>query len=142
MTRPLDGYLQTADALSRLQDHAARLVRLQSVLDELIPPPLGEACRVANLRQDELIIHVSHGAAAARLKQMLPTLQEGYTRRGHAIASIKVRVHLEAPRPGPPPPRVRQVSPVMRDELARLAEHLPKESPLAAALARFIRRSG
>lgn len=141
MTRPLDGYFHGADALSRLQEHASRLLRLQAVLDELLPPPLAEACRVANLRQDELILHTSHGAAAARLRQMLPSLQEAYIRRGHLIGSIKVRVHLEAPRPDPRPATVRKVSTDARDELARLADHLPKESPLAAALARFIRRT-
>ena len=66
MTRPLSRFLG-GDALARLQDHAARLNRLQAVLDGMLPPQLQGQCRVANLKEGSLIVAAGGGAAAVRV---------------------------------------------------------------------------
>jgi hypothetical protein len=141
MTQPLDRYLRSADALSRLAEHAARLVRLQAILAGELPPNLAESCGVANLKEDELVIHARGGAVAARLKQMLPSLMAAYARQGVLLAGIKVRVEVRNPEAPRPVVTHRPVSARTRGSLAELATALPADSPLARALRRFVGRS-
>lgn len=142
MTRPLDRYIRSADALSRLAEHSARLVRLQAILAQELPPPLAESCGVANLRGEELIIHARSNTVAARLKQMLPSLLEAYARQGVLLTGIKLRVEVRNPIPSRPAVARRDVPPRARGGLATLAAALPATSPLAQALHRLVRQSG
>lgn len=142
MTQPLDRYVQSADPLSRLREHAERLTRLQAILARELPPHLAEVCGVANLKGDELVIHARGGAVAARLKQMAPSLVEAFAAQGVLLASIKVRVEVRNPAPPPPAAPQRAVSPATQDGLAELASTLPEASPLAQALRRFVGHTG
>ena len=142
MSQPLDRYFQRSDSLSHLAEHAARLVRLQAILAEELPPFLAESCGVANLKGTELVIHARGGAMAARLKNMLPGILEAYARRGVLLSGIKVRVEVRNPAPPRPTPPHRAVSAQARGDLAQLASRLPAGSPLAQALRRFVARSG
>jgi hypothetical protein len=142
MIQPLDRYFRSADTLSRLGDHAARLVRLQAILERELPPQLTEMCGVANLKGEELVIHARGGAVAARLKQMIPSLLAAYARQGVLLGGIRLRVEVRNPPPAAPPPPRRSVSSRTRGQLADPAGELPAASPLAQALRRFVRRSG
>jgi Dna[CI] antecedent DciA-like protein len=142
MTQPLDRYFRSADALSRLAEHAARLIRLQAILSRELPPLMAESCGVANLKQDELVIHARSGAVAARLKQMLPSLLQAYARQGVLLAGIQVRVEVRNPTPAPPAVPRRDISAQTRGGLAQLANTLPADAPLAQALRRLVGRSG
>lgn len=142
MTQPLGRYFRSTDPLSRLAEHAARLIRLQAVLARQLPPVMQEACGVANLKGEELVIHARSGAVAARLKQMLPTLLAAYAREGVLLTAIKVRVAVRDPAPPRPRPPRRSVPAEARGGLADLAGALPADSPLALALRRFVGRSG
>ena len=92
MTRLLHRFLGSGDALARLQDHAARLRRLQGALDTALPPQMKGQCQVANLKEGTLVVSAQGGAAAVRLRQMLPSLVEHFARAGHAVQTIKVKV--------------------------------------------------
>jgi len=142
MTQLLDRYFQAADPLSRLREHAARLTRLQAILARELPPHLADVCGVANLKGEELVIHARGGAAAARLKQMVPSLLAAYARQGVLLVDIRVRVEVRNPTPQRPPAPRRAVSVEARNGLAELATTLPASSPLAEALRRFVGRSG
>lgn len=142
MTQPLDRYLRSADALSRLAEHAARLARLQAILAHELPPLMAESCGVANLKGEELVLHARSGAVAARLKQMLPGLQQAYARQGVLLAAIKVKVAVSNPEPRRPAAARRFVPTQARGSLAQLATALPAGSALALALRRLIERSG
>jgi hypothetical protein len=141
MTQPLGRYFQTADAIARLSEHAARLTRLQAILVRALPPLLAESCAVANLKGEELVIHARSGAVAARLKQMLPSLVEAYARQGVLLAGVKIKVDVRNPAPLRPALPRRTVSAQARGSLAQLATTLPAGSPLAQALRRFVSRS-
>ena len=78
MTQLIQRFLGSGDALARLRDHAARLRRLQTVLEQHLPPALAAACSVANLKGDTLVLLAHGGAVAARLKQIAPTLAEQF----------------------------------------------------------------
>jgi hypothetical protein len=141
MTRLLQGYLGSGDALARLQDHAARLLRLQNTLARALPPQLAAACRVANLKDQTLVISADGGAVAVRLKQMAPSLMEHLARAGHMISDIKVKVATPQQQPWVKPPTDRRISAEARNTLTDFAATLPADSPLRTSLERLARRS-
>jgi hypothetical protein len=69
-------FLRENTGLKPVQDRFAVLSRLQQSLADTLPPGLKDTCRVATLEGSTLVIAAAHGAAAARLKQMLPRLLE------------------------------------------------------------------
>lgn len=141
MTRPLSRFLAGGDALARLQDHAARLNRLQTALDGALPPPLAAQCRVANLKDGTLVLSARGGAAAVRLRQLLPSLLERLQHGGHPVQAIKVKVGTPEQVEYRRPPPERHISAAARSGLAAFADSLPADSPLRASLERLIRRS-
>ena len=140
MTRLLQRYLGSGEALARLQDHAARLMRLQAVLERGLPPPLVPLCRVANLKDGTLVIAARGGAAAARLKQMTPGLAEHFLQAGYPLQTIRVKVATPEQSAWRPPPPERHISPQAKAGLADFAATLPADSPLRASLERLVRR--
>lgn len=140
MTRLLQRYLGSGDALARLQDHAARLRRLQGALDSGLPPQLIGQCQVANLKDGVLVVSARGGAAAVRLRQMLPSLVEHLARAGHAVQSIKVKVGTPEQVEWRRPPPERHISADAKATLSAFADTLPADAPLRAALERLVRR--
>ncbi|MFM9971676.1 MAG: DciA family protein, partial [Burkholderiales bacterium] len=69
-------FLRENTGLKPVQDRFAVLSRLQQSLADTLPAGLKDTCRVATLEGSTLVIAAAHGAAAARLKQMLPRLLE------------------------------------------------------------------
>jgi hypothetical protein len=141
MTKLIQRFLGTGDALARLRDHASRLRRLQAVLEKHLPPALASACAVANVKGDMLVLLANGGAVAARLKQIAPTLAEQFAAAGLPIRSIQVKVKIleepDARRPAPD----RRLSDAGRRSLADLSASLPADSPLRESIERLIERS-
>lgn len=141
-TSPIDAFLGSGEALARLQAHAARLLRLQRQLGDLLPAYMADACRVANLKNEELIIHVDSAGLAVKLRQAVPSLLADFSRAGVILGDIKVKVAIREYRPAPPPVPDRHVSDSTRSGLDQLAASLPADSPLAKALRRFVKQAG
>lgn len=141
-TSPIDNFLGRGDALSRLQAHAGRLLRLQRQLSELLPDYMASACKVANLKEDELVILVDSQGLAVKLRQAVPSLLADFARSGVILRDIKVKVAVPEYRPPAPPPPDRHVSESTRSGLGDLAAALPADSPLAKALRRFVKSAG
>lgn len=140
MSQLLHRYLGSGDALARLQDHAARLRRLQTALEAALPPHLAPQCQVANLKEGTLVISAQGGAVAVRLKQMLPSLVEHFARAGHAVQAIKVKVGTPQQVEWRRPPPERHISADAKAGIARFAATLPRDAPLREALERLVRR--
>lgn len=141
MTQPLQRFLGSGDTLAKLQDHADRLRRLQTLLEQFLPGPLSASCAVANQKGDVLILLARSGAAAARVKQNIPSLLEKFIAAGTGIASIQVKVTVTyAPEP-PPPPQVRTLGGSGRESLEALKNSLPEDAPLRESLQRLLERS-
>lgn len=138
----IDNFLGSGDTLARLQAHAGRLLRLQQQLGELLPAYMADACRVANLKGEELIIHVDSAGLAVKLRQAAPSLLADFARAGVILRDIKVKVAVKEYRPAAPPPPQRHVSDSTRSGLDHLAASLPADSPLAKALRRFVKQAG
>lgn len=141
MTRSLQGFLDSGATLERLHEHALRLRRLQALLDGMLPAPLNTACSVANLKGGTLVLLTRNGAAAARLKQTVPTLLQRFAESGVALAAIQVRVGVASePEPGRPA-AARTLPDAARESLAALSASLPEGAPLRESIARLIERS-
>ncbi len=141
-TSPIETYLGSGDSLARLQAHAGRLLRLQRLLGEVLPDYMAAACKVANLKGEDLVIHVESAALAVKLRQAVPSLLADFARAGVLLRDIKVKVAVPEYRPPAPPVEARHVSDSTRAGLGALAASLPADSPLARALKRFVRNAG
>ena len=140
MSTPLQRYIGQADPLARLRDHAERLLRLDSAVQRALPEHLRNSCHVANIRQDVLVIHTGSGAVAAKLRQLAPGILRALHGEGMLLSELRVRVAMPDYRPEPPAVQ-RHVSAPSFEAMNRLAETLPENSPLRAALGRFVRQS-
>ena len=138
----INNYLNSGDSLSRLQAHAGRLLRLQRQLADLLPDYLSSACKVANLKSDELVIHVDSAGLAVKLRQAVPSLLADFAHAGVLLRDIKVKVSVREYRPPTPPAEQRHISDAARSRLGELAASLPADSPLAAALKRLVKSAG
>lgn len=141
MSKPLQRYLGSGNMLARLQDHAARLRRLQGVLESGLPPQFASVCTVANLKDETLVIATRGSALAVRLKQMLPSLLEHFARAGYPLNAIKIKVSTPEQHVEPRPVSARAISPDARHHLRDFAATLPADSPLRDALERLATRS-
>jgi hypothetical protein len=141
--RPLDAYLNSAGALSRLSAHAGRLLKLQRIYVSIAPSHLAASSRVANLKLGKLLIHADSGAVAAKLRQILPGLLDKFSSEDAQVTEIRIKVQppdaaLQHIRRRDAPPALGAVA---RSELARLATELPEDSPLREALRRLVDKS-
>lgn len=141
MSQLIQRFLGTGDALARLKDHAGRLMRLQEMLRQQLPPALALSCSVANLKGDTLVLLANGGAAAARLKQLAPTLVEQLAASGLPIRSIQVKVKVIEAHDEPRAPPARTLSPAGTQSLESFSATLPEGSPLRESLERMVARS-
>lgn len=130
---PLKKILGASEPLARLQDHAARLLRLQRIVSRAVPPVMRNMVQVANVQDGVLYLHVPSPALATRLKLSQESLRGALMNDGQAIAEIKIKVRVDRHTPVPPPPR-RSITPTGRDALRQLRESMSPDDPLARAI--------
>jgi hypothetical protein len=143
MNQQLRRFLARNDALARLQDHASRLHRLQTALASALPLQLAPLYHVANFKDADLIIFAQSGAAAVRLKQLLPSLIKQLNASGHAVQNIKVKVTPPAhlPLSNSHTFATREISSSTQEHLKNFAASLPDDSELRAAIERLAQRA-
>ncbi|MDX5364265.1 MAG: DciA family protein [Pseudazoarcus pumilus] len=141
MNSPIQRFLGAGDTLSRLQDHARSLMRAQEALRGMLPQALGEACSVANIRDGNMVVFARNGSVAARLRQMVPSLINGFATRGQIVNAIQVKVGVVVEAEAPPPREARVLGQAGRDSLASLIAELPEDAPLRESLQRLLDRS-
>jgi hypothetical protein len=135
----LSTYFKSAPDVERLAAHAERLVALQQIYARAAPQYLAEASQVANYKMGSIVIHAANGGVAAKLKQLEPTLREVFLSSGAEVTGISVKV--QGNRTVAPPLPVggdRVIARCGASALSGLAETLPADSPLRAALHRFL----
>lgn len=141
MTTPIQRFLGGGDALSRIRDHAQRLVRLQSMFEDMVGEPLARTCAVANLKGETMVVLARNGAAAVRIKQIAPRLIEQFAARAILIKTIQVKIAVDNPEPDRAPRTERVLSEAGRASLIALSDSLPADAPLRASLKALIERS-
>ena len=95
---PYADTLALGDALSRSTPLAQLLRQAQqsrerfAAISALLPPGLREAVRPGPLDEEGWQLLAAHGAAAAKLRQLLPRLEQAALDNGWPAVPIKVRV--------------------------------------------------
>jgi hypothetical protein len=133
-----------SDALSRLQEHAQRLVRAQRLVDQHVPRAMRGAVAVANLREGVLVLHVPTPALATRLKMSVESLRNALRETGMPIEDLQVKVRpvQMAPASGLYAAGNRSIGAQGRQAFGELSAHIGTETPLGQALGRLLKRVG
>lgn len=129
---------------------ATVLAGLQAQVHALLPPGVRASVSAAGLRQEQahsneqtLVLHVTHSAAAARVRQIVPSVLQALERQGSRITAIRVRVQPADASRDPwhvdtrPRTKTAQMTPGGLASLSALAETL-EDSPLKAALQQML----
>lgn len=139
--RTLDDCLNADEAMARLAAHAGRLLKLQRLFETAVPVALAQACRVANIKLGVVFIHAENGAVATKLRQISPSLCEGFRSSGVEVTEIQIKVQpLDAAPQQFLPQKAAVLDDASRTSIARLSDSLPN-GPLREALGRFLARS-
>jgi hypothetical protein len=128
-------FLNQTEGIAGLMPQAECLIRLRAILASLLPVSLARRCSVANFKQGRVVVFASNGAAAAKLKLMLPALLEQFSRRATEVTGLEVVV--QAPEFGHQlAEKSVKMSAEAAEKLARLSEQLP-DSELKRTLSRI-----
>jgi hypothetical protein len=138
--RSLEDCLAADTGLAKLAAHMGRLLSFQRIFETATP--LARQSRVANLRAGKIIIHAANSAVATKLRQLAPRLIAVFKNTGIDITGIDIRLQpgvetrfkdrLQA-RAG--------IGLSQKQALTSLAEGLPGNSSLGAAIRRLVSRS-
>jgi hypothetical protein len=96
MSNSLQNYLEAAEGAGKVLAHARLLVQLAGIYQEMTPPYLAHASRVANYKSRVLVIHADSGAVATKLRQMAPTLVDEIFDQAWAWSAGSVHVKVQA----------------------------------------------
>jgi hypothetical protein len=115
---------------------AKQLIEVQKAFLNTIPPQLRDRCAVGRYAEGFLLIYVSNGTAAARLRNLVPTILQELNRTEFKINSIKISVQLPiSPGENKNSPRnIPRLSQMAADHINQLTDKLPAESPLKSSL--------
>ena len=92
MQNSLENYLEAADGAGKVLAHAKLLIKLTHLYQEIAPAHLGQASSLANYKSGIIVIHAVSGAVAAKLRQLAPTLADGFSKRGVECTGVQVKV--------------------------------------------------
>jgi len=150
--KPLNDWLAKAGPVSTLMQTARELASLETEVLSLLPLGMRAGIAVAGVKTDNrgpqteqtLLLLAAHGAAAARVRQVVPTLLSRLQQRGSQVTAIRVRVQPEVGRgdwdtgPVERKPRAANIPPTglrSMDALAHSLEASPLKDAVEALLA-------
>jgi len=140
MQNSLENYLEAADGAGKILAHARLLIRLAHLYQEIAPTHLGQASSLANYKSGIIVIHAVSGAIAAKLRQLAPTLAEGFSKRGIECNGVQVKVQARKIGTQSMASTQKPLSSRTSLELEGLRDSLPA-SPLRTALDTLLERS-
>lgn len=140
MQKSLENYLDTADGAGQVLAHARLLIKLAHLYQDIAPANLRQASHLANYKSGIIVIHADSGVLAAKLRQMAPTLAEGFSIRGVECNGVQVKVQAPESRAQSNTSAQKPLSARANAELAGLRDGLP-DSPLRAALDALLSRA-
>ena len=135
MSQRLNSYFGASQELRQLSHRIEQLLALQRRYEQVVPPSLARTSHVVQLDQQTLMIAADNGAAAAKLRQLAPSLAQLLQLGGHEVTAIQVKVQVALP-PGKPPNSPAALSLAGQAQLLASAEKLP-DSLLKSTLQRL-----
>ena len=140
MPNTLEDFLESADGAGKVLAHAKLLLRLTHLYAEIAPAHLRQASTIANYKSGIIVIHATSGAVAAKLRQLAPSLADGFSKRGVECSGVQIKVQAteiaRQSRASMPKP----LSAPTSRHLAGLRDSLP-ESDLRRAVDTLIQRA-
>jgi hypothetical protein len=106
-----------SSALARLVRHASLQDAWTDQLRALLPQDLASECRVANVRDHVLTVHINNAAWATRLRFLIPQLLESLRHLADFTSVNEIRLKVV--------PAADAVSPVHDTEERRLPDRVP-----------------
>jgi len=142
-TKEASVYLQSNSAMAALMPALARLSSLQKTCAASLPS-MFETCEILQFESGQLVMSAPNAALAARLKQLLPRLQDRLQKDGWQVNSIRIKVQVgKIAAPPPVPKRVLELPPTAVDSFAELStalEDTPRNQALKDAIDAMVRR--
>jgi len=140
MQKSLENYLDAADGAGQVLAHARLLMKLTHLYQEIAPANLGQASRLANYKSGIIVLHAANGVLAAKLRQLAPTLAEGFLKRGVECNGVQVKVQARESHAQSMTSTRKPLSATASGKLEGLRDALPA-SALRAALESLLARA-
>ncbi len=140
MQNSLETYLESAEGAAKVIAHARLLIKLARLYQEIAPPHLGRASSLVNYKSGTVVIHASSGAVATKLRQLAPTLTDGFSKRGVECNGVQIKVQAPESSPQSTTSTIKPLTARAAGELQSLRDALPA-SPLRDALETLIARA-
>jgi len=137
--KEIKSILDNAPELRTLTKHTRQLLDLQRLIREALPASLASQTAVANLESGTLTIAIDNGAAAAKIRQLVPRLLNKLRPLEPEVNAIRVQVQVTVVHKSLHKKRI-FLDHSARDALLTLAAHL-ETSPLRSALRRLADRA-
>ena len=115
---------------------------MQRLYQNSVPATFAALGQVGSFRNGILIVVAKNGAAAAKLKQVVPSLEQKISQLLQQPVDVKVNVLVDSEeRVGPPQKHKPVMGPVALESLQRLAAELPA-SALKDEVSTLLKRQG
>ena len=96
----IDRILAADGELQPLLTKTREIRALAGLVDGFLPPDLARQVRVANLREEELVLLAANSSVAAKLKLLAPPLSRYLAMQRWQVNSVSVRVQPNSARSG------------------------------------------
>ena len=140
MQKSLENYLEATDGAGKVLAHARLLIKLANLYQKIAPTHLSQASTLANYKSGIIVIHATSGAVAAKLRQMAPSLADGFSKKGIECNGVQVKVQAPEINTQSMTSTQKPLSMKTEQSLCELRDHLP-QSPLRSALENLLARA-
>ena len=140
MQKSLENYLEATVGAGKVLAHARLLIKLANLYQKIAPAHLSQASTLANYKSGIIVIHATTGAVAAKLRQLAPSLSDGFSKRGIECNGVQVKVQAQKSSMQSISSAQKPLTAPSRLALQELCDTLP-DSELKLAIGTLIRRS-
>ena len=140
MQKSLENYLEATDGAGKVLAHARLLIKLANLYQKIAPAHLSQASTLANYKSGIIVIHATTGAVAAKLRQLAPSLSDGFSKRGIECNGVQVKVQAPEINAQSMTSTQKPLGIKAEQSLCELRDHLP-QSPLRNALEKLLARA-
>ena len=140
MQKSLENYLEATDGAGKVLAHARLLIKLANLYQKIAPAHLSQVSTLANYKSGIIVIHATNGAVAAKLRQLAPSLSDGFSKRGIECNGVQVKVQAPEINTQSMTSTQKPLSIKTEQGLCELRDQLP-QSPLRSALEKLLARA-
>ena len=142
MQKSLENYLEATDGAGKVLAHARLLIKLANLYQKIAPAHLSQASTLVNYKYKSgiIVIHATNGAVAAKLRQLAPSLSDGFSKRGIECNGVQVKVQAPEINTQSMTSTQKPLSIKTEQGLCELRDQLP-QSPLRSALEKLLARA-